>query len=91
MKRSAALIFNLLLTITICHGQDSMTDLARHFLSCLQGNFADYTKSGKMKWNEIEAKRTVVWQAWADANRAFEEDKLPALRPLTNTDTLRWA
>lgn len=91
MKRSAALIFNLLLTITICHGQDSMTDLARHFLSCLQGNFADYTKSGKMKWNEIEAKRTEVWQAWADANRAFEEDKLPALRPLTNTDTLRWA
>ena len=66
------------------------TDIKSYFEANLQGNKAPYTDSQRLQWNDVEARRTQVWQAWCEANQNFEEDKLPSLRPLTNADTLLW-
>ena len=65
-------------------------DISQHFASALQGTTTRYTHSQRLKWKEVEEQRTEVWEAWCKANQNFEEDKLPALRPLTNADTLLW-
>ena len=72
------------------HGQSAPNSIKQHFASYLQGDQTSYTKSHKLSWNKVEAHRNQVWEAWCEANHEFEEDKLPALRPLTNTDTLSW-
>ena len=66
------------------------TDIKSYFEANLQGNKAPYTDSQRLQWNDVEARRTQVWQAWCEANQNFEEDKLPSLRPLINADTLLW-
>ncbi len=68
-------------------GQDA---LQPYFSACLQGRTEMWTESQPLKADEVESKRTEVWQAWRRANSGFREDKLPAMRPLTNADTLYW-
>ena len=66
------------------------TDIKSYFEANLQGDKAPYTESQHLQWKEVKAHRDQVWQAWCEANHAFEEDKLPPLRPLTDADTLLW-
>lgn len=72
------------------YGQSKPDDIKQYFIGHLQGNISSYTESYRLQWSDVETCRTHVWQAWCEANQAFKEDKLPPLRPLTNTDTLRW-
>ena len=64
--------------------------LKSYFSTCLQGDHTRHTSDMPMAWDDVEECRTAVWNAWCEANLAYEEDRLPALRPLTNADTLLW-
>ena len=90
LQRLLSSIVAPLLCVTI-FGQSVPSDLSDFFLSRLQGDSSICAKTSKLKWGEVAAARTQVWQAWSDANQTFDEDKLPTLRPLTNIDTLQWA
>lgn len=72
------------------YGQSKSDDIKQYFTGHLQGNSSCYTESYRLQWSDVETYRAQIWQVWCEANQAFEEDKLPSLRPLTNTDTLRW-
>ena len=72
------------------YGQSKSDDIKLYFTDHLQGNSSCYTESHRLQWSDVETYRAQIWQVWCEANQAFEEDKLPSLRPLTNTDTLRW-
>lgn len=80
-----------LAAVICCHsiyGQ-ATSALKEYFATHLQGCSSAYTKNYTLSWHDVEEYRTQVWQAWCEANHAFEEDKLPPLRPLC-TDTLQW-
>ena len=68
----------------------SRHDVKDYFAAHLQGESSPYAESHRLPWSHVSGRRTQVWQAWCEANREFEEDKLPPLRPLTNADTLLW-
>ena len=72
-------------------GQTTLeTAIEEHFINGLQATQSHYTENLHIRWQDVDNYRTTVWQAWREANLKFEEDKLPPLRPLTNTDTLLW-
>ena len=76
-----------------CPMQGQTTDgetLKSHFSIYLQGDHTRQTSNMPIAWDNVEECRTAVWNAWCEANLAYEEDRLPALRPLTNADTLLW-
>ena len=85
-SRIAAVIALIALTLTAY----AQADIKQHFAAHLQGYKAPYTESHRLRWCDVESQRAQVWQAWCEANHEFEEEKLPSLRPLTNTDTLLW-
>ena len=87
MKTKSILILGASLIVHL--SAYAQTDIKQHFAQHLQGNKAPYTNSHQIRWREVESHRAAVWQAWCETNQGFEEDKLPALRPL-NTDTLSW-
>ena len=89
IKSILAIGMSLIGIVTI-QGQSAADNIKKHFVSHLQGHIVSYTQSKQLSWSEIEEHRAEVWQAWREANHEFDEDKLPALRPLTNTDTLLW-
>ena len=61
-----------------------------YFAFVLKGGERTQIPSGRIGLAELDERKNAVWQSWCRANHAFAEDKLPALRPLTNADTLRW-
>ena len=75
---------------TFAYTQSTSTDIKGHFVNHLNGHTTPYTESQRLQWNDVERHRTLVWEAWQDANLEFKEDKLPAPTALTNTDTLLW-
>ena len=64
--------------------------IEQYFANGLETGHTHYNDNQRFQWCDVEEYRASVWQAWRDANKAFEEDKLPDLRPLTNADTLLW-
>lgn len=70
--------------------QSATAELEQHFAAQLLGEHTPYTHSQHLKWRDVAASRTTVWEAWRQANAAFDEERLPSLRPLTHTDTLLW-
>lgn len=64
--------------------------LKSYFSICLQGDHTLHTSDMPMAWDDVKEYRTAVWMAWREANLAYEEERLPDLRPLTNADTLLW-
>ena len=70
--------------------QSASTAIEKHFAACLQGENTPSIQHNPLRWHDVEEARATVWQAWCKANDNFDEDKLPALRPLTNADTLLW-
>lgn len=76
--------------LTGCISPSSQPEaLEQHFAAHLQQEGTPYTAKERIGWDDVAARRTAVWNAWCKANQAFEEDKLPALRPLCK-DTLLW-
>ena len=63
--------------------------MEQHFAAHLQESSTAYAHSHRIGWDAVPDSRTAVWNAWCEANRAFEEDKLPSPHPLC-TDTLLW-
>lgn len=78
------------LAVTLISFTISAQSIRNHFIEILEGHNKSFTGDEKLKWSEVEGKRSEIWQAWREANAAFEEDKLPALRELTNADTIYW-
>lgn len=68
----------------------SLEDITQHFTKHLRGYGEHYLPTQRIQWDEVPEYRIAVWKAWCEANQTFKEDKLPPLRPLTNTDTLLW-
>ena len=90
MRKGKAISVVLACLCLSAHAQDGLADMKMFFASHLNGSTTAYTESSTLQWSGVEAQRAQVWQAWCEANREFEEDKLPPLRPLTNADTLLW-
>lgn len=67
----------------------SANHMKEYFAAHLQGDHTPYTESHDTRWSDVATHRAEVWQAWCDANEAFEEEKIPTARPLS-TDTLLW-
>ena len=88
MKTKSILAIGLSLIVHL--SAYAQTDIKQYFANHLQGSKASYTDSQRLKWCDIGSHRTAIWQAWCEANHEFEEEKLPAPRPLTNADTLLW-
>ena len=87
-NRFISLTFFLSLCL-VSPAQDRLSADA-YFASVLKGVEQTQIPSGRFGLAELEQQKKTVWQSWCRANLAFAEDKLPALRPLTNADTLRW-
>ena len=90
MKVKNILTIGIGLTCLTIQAQSLSADAEKHFAAHLQGEEVPYAQHHKLRRGKVEEARTAVWQAWCRANHNFEEDKLPALRPLTNADTLLW-
>ena len=88
MKVKFQLAIGALLSSLSLMGQSAI-GAKEHFAVRLRGDHTPFIESQKLRWSDVELFRTQVWQTWCEANRAFEEDKLPAPRPLC-TDTLLW-
>lgn len=67
-----------------------MAEIEKFFIDGLETSYTYYTNSEILKWSDVNGCRTSVWNVWREANQAFQEEKLPDLRPLTNADTLLW-
>lgn len=80
-----------LAAVICCHSVYGQTAsaLKEYFTTYLQGCSTAYAEHDILSWSDVDECRTQVWQAWCEANHAFEEDKLPPLRPLS-TDTSQW-
>ncbi len=88
MRRNI-LYISLMLT---CFGIKAQANenIDQYFTAYLQNNNKSYTINQRIRWQDVNSYRATVWQAWCKANTNFDEERLPALRPLTNTDTLLW-
>lgn len=88
MRRNI-LYISLMLT---CFGTKAQANenIEQYFTAYLQNNNKSYTINQRIRWQDVNSYRATVWQAWCKANTDFDEERLPALRPLTNTDTLLW-
>ena len=64
--------------------------IEQYFTAILQGENLSSAPTGRIKRAKVEEYKEFVWQAWSRANKAFCEEKLPEISPLTNADTLRW-
>ena len=89
MKIKTLLSVGLALCSLSAQAQSAKADIEAHFTAHLHGMTAPYTQHDKLRWSQVEKTRAQVWKAWREANGAYDEDKLPELRPL-NTDTLLW-
>ena len=80
-----------LAAVICCHSVYGQTAsaLKEYFTTYLQGCSTAYAEHDILSWSDVDECRTQVWQAWCESNHAFEEDKLPPLRPLS-TDTSQW-
>jgi hypothetical protein len=90
MIKRRILSISLICLCLLMHGQSMPVDIKQYFTGHLQGNNSCYRESHRLQWSDVETYRTQIWQTWCEANQDFEEDKLPSLHPLTNTDTLQW-
>ncbi len=90
MKLKSIFTIGLTLTCLSAQGQSEPVKIKEYFTAHLQGVGTSYAHHERLSWNEVEEKRSLVWEAWCEANDALKEDKLPPLRPLTHTDTLLW-
>lgn len=78
------------MSCTACtHSVDS-EQLESHFLRHLQGEETQLIPEYKIENNEISDYQKKVWTAWCAANSKFEEDKLPALTPLSEKKDYKW-
>ena len=84
------IFFFLFLTQCLISSAQNRLSADAYFASVLKGVEQAQIPSGRFGLAELEQHKKAVWQSWCRANQTFAEDKLPALRPLTNADTLRW-
>lgn len=86
MKKILFLLFGLF-TVT-AYAQEAEA-LKEYFLKTLQGEDAT-PPSEKVLIKKIDKTRAEVWEAWKEANEAFEEDRLPELDSLSRAPFGSW-
>ena len=75
---------------TACTQSVDTAQLENHFLTHLQGEATSFTSDLTIPKEEINEYQQKVWAAWRAANAKFEEDKLPALTPLSEKKDYKW-
>ena len=90
MKIKSTLALGLVLIGVTVQAQSATPGIKTYFTNSLQGCTTLYTQNQYLRWSEVDTYRKEIWTAWCEANKEFKEDKLPPLRPLTNSDTLSW-
>ena len=90
MKIKSTLALGLALIGLTAQAQSATPGIKAYFTNSLQGCTTLYAQSQNLRWSEVDTYRKEIWTAWCEANKEFKEDKLPPLRPLTNSDTLSW-
>ena len=66
-------------------------NVEEYFRSYLNGDTAPYVAAGSLKQRDVKAVSDNVWQSWIAANRAFDEEKLSKLSPLSEGTAAAWA
>lgn len=89
MKKSL-FVFSLFFILAMAAQAQDRAFIEQYFQSVLQGEKPSEIPAERIKRAKMECYKEAVWQSWSRANNVFDEEKLPAIRPLTNADTLRW-
>ena len=84
-----ALAFCALFTTTTAGAQQAKT-FEKFFSETLKGEQIAFDEGKKVKVKNIADCRAKVWQAWVDANRRYEEDKLIDITPLEKANSGKW-
>lgn len=67
------------------------SNISKWFLESLEGKSElPRPTDMKLKPNQVATTEAQVWSAWKQANKEFDEQKLPDLRPLAQSDTNIW-
>lgn len=67
-------------------------NVADWFLTGLEGGKqSPFSPDLKLKPAETAQAEAMVWSAWVDANKRFDEQKLPAIRPIALGDSSAWS
>lgn len=67
-------------------------DMEQWFIHALQqpGNTVAFSPDKKLKADELADMSAQVWRAWQSANAAIDEERLPALTPIS-ADSAKWS
>lgn len=77
-------------TIITANGQTQ--DFKTYFLKSLQSDeiYENTIPRKSIKFKNLEDARKSVWSAWKEANATFDEIKLPAILPLSDSIAYEW-
>ena len=66
-------------------------DITGFFIDRIAGENEYFTDSKSLKLKEVADYREMVWNCWVDANNSYsQEEKLPALAPLSDATSGQW-
>lgn len=92
MRKIGIIGYILLSSYSYAIGQKICTlEVQQHFTRHLQGEDTPYPTSSRIRKGAVQEIREEIWQAWCNAVETISENRLPELRPLTNTDTISWS
>ena len=88
----------LILTIFVCsickaenRSVETTIEIEKFFIDYLSGKEEPYNShSYKINLQDIAKKRTMVWEAWKQANLNFDEEKLIATTPIAEGNAGKW-
>ena len=89
MKRNILFAVIMLISLNLS-AQTAEDKVAQHFTAQLNNCNTPYKENQRLDWKEVGKYRARIWDTWCQVNANFDEERLPALRPLTNADTLLW-
>ena len=86
----ASLSFGANHTPEVSPKKSSDSELIDYFTRSLAGDTATFPKSKKIRLKDIKTYRNKVWQAWKEANKLFNEEKLTDPSPLSEARKGQW-
>ncbi|MDR0961130.1 MAG: hypothetical protein LBM62_01015 [Mediterranea sp.] len=90
VKINLALLCLLCGTGTLFAQPRVKNNLVPFFRASLEGDTTAYLQSKPLKTKEIEAYRSLVWEAWKEANAHFDEERLIPTDTLSPSATGKW-
>lgn len=71
---------------------DPEPEMTAWFRRCLSGRAVTaFSPDIRLKASEVGNASAAVWKSWCAANKAFDEQKLPEIAPLADSESTYWA